>query len=247
MHVRQNAAGGAHQNLSLGPYDPQYNVHVDNGTFLVGGRLSISNVVPGGGSVPASTVVRLLGTGFHYGVTVSAPGLSIAHTAVVSSTEIQLTLGCPAVMDGQEITVTNWYGSKVTYYSYLRGTPVAVSSLPLFAAAMPIFSTRGRRFAQFAPLQPIAPNQVHGLALENPGANTISIWVSLYAPNGAHVADRTLSLPAGGETTQSLAEIFGGTTPQAGSTIQIRGSDEFRAVGLLGDTNAGTVLPLAPL
>src|SRR5215831_4118331 len=36
MHVRPNAAGGAHQNLSLGPYDPQYNVHVDNGTFVVG-------------------------------------------------------------------------------------------------------------------------------------------------------------------------------------------------------------------
>jgi len=247
MHVRQDAPVGANYTLSLGPYDPEYQVTVDPGTFVVGGTLSISNVIPGGGWVPASKVVTVQGTGFYTGVRVSAPGLCIASMEVVSSTEIQLTLGSPAVMDGQEITVSSGQASSVTYYSYLRGTPVAVSSLPLFAAAVPIFSTRGRTFAQFAALQPIPENQVYGLAVENPGANTTRVSVSLYAPNAAFVTETTLYLPSGGEIAQTLTELFGGVTPQAGSTIEIRSSHEFRTVGLLGDTNAGTVLPLVPL
>src|SRR6266850_2329247 len=72
MPVKTTAIPGKTAQLVLDPslsrwVDPNgqdYPVLLTNGIVTVGGTLSISNILPGGGVVPAGTKIRILGMGF---------------------------------------------------------------------------------------------------------------------------------------------------------------------------------------
>ena len=111
------------------------------GSLTVGGSISIRNVLPGGGMLPAGSVVKIDGIGFGAGTTVQVDGATISSTKIVSPTEIDLTLGESADMYAKRIRVRNPDGSSDTYYSYLRASNLGTSSRTLLASAVPIFST----------------------------------------------------------------------------------------------------------
>ena len=68
----------------------------------VGGSLSIQDVVPGGGLVPAGTLVRIDGTGFTPATTLQIDGVSVSSTQFVNSREFNFTLGVPTDLTGFE-------------------------------------------------------------------------------------------------------------------------------------------------
>src|SRR5207245_773312 len=99
-------------------------VELQPGGITVGGSVSITNVVPGGGMLPAGGTFRILGMGFSPQTKVQLSPLRASSIQYVSPGEIRVTVKDGGVLDGAKIQVSNPDNSSDTYYSYLRGVPV---------------------------------------------------------------------------------------------------------------------------
>src|SRR5215469_10547825 len=110
-------------------------------TITVGGSISVTNVIPGGGLQPAGTVIHIQGMGFQPGTQVQLSDIKASSIAVASPGDIEIVLAEPTQMTGKKIQVTNPDGSQDTYFSYMRGIPLGQSTQPLLASAVPIFSS----------------------------------------------------------------------------------------------------------
>jgi hypothetical protein len=100
-----------------------YSVTVNPGQFTAGGSLSIESVTPGGGLLPAGTVLQISGTGFDSSTTVSIDGVAFSGVQVVSPQQMNATLGAPTEMTGKHVRIRNTAGEQVDYYSSLPSTP----------------------------------------------------------------------------------------------------------------------------
>jgi hypothetical protein len=117
-------------------------VELQPGSITVGGSISITNVVPGGGSLPAGGTFRILGMGFSAKTKVRVNPLIASSIQVVSSEEILVTVLNAGVLDGTRITVVNPDKSSDIYYSYMRGVPMGASARPLLGRTVPAFSSK---------------------------------------------------------------------------------------------------------
>ena len=106
-----------------GPDGNQYSVSVTPSTFTVGGGLSVQTVTPGGGLLPAATVVQLTGTGFDPTTTVTIDGVSVSQVAFVNPGQVNLTLGGATELTGKHLHVVNSSGAGIDYYSALPSAP----------------------------------------------------------------------------------------------------------------------------
>jgi hypothetical protein len=96
MPVKRTAIRGKTASLVLDPsfsrwVDPNgqdYPALLTNGLLTVGGTLSISNIVPGGGVVPAGTTIRILGLGFTSDFRVQINEATVAKATYISSTKL---------------------------------------------------------------------------------------------------------------------------------------------------------------
>jgi len=93
-----------------------YTLTVTPGLFQVGGTLSIQNVVPGGGFLPAGTVLQVTGSGFDASTTVNLDGVAVAAPQVVSGQQLNLTLDGPMEPTGKHLHVGNSAGEQVDYF-----------------------------------------------------------------------------------------------------------------------------------
>jgi len=98
-----------------------YSVTVVPGSVTVGGSLAISDVEPGGGILPAGTVVKISGTGFDPAAALTVDGVSVGSVQVVSSQEIDFTIGAAAELTGKRVAVSNPDGSQAEYFPILDG------------------------------------------------------------------------------------------------------------------------------
>jgi uncharacterized protein (TIGR03437 family) len=106
--------------------DPQrniYSVTVAPGTVTVGGSLSVQNLVPGGGLLPAGKVVRINGTGFSASTAVTIDGVSVSNTQFAGTGEIDLTLGGAADLTGKRVVLRNPDGAQVEFFSAIPSAP----------------------------------------------------------------------------------------------------------------------------
>ena len=152
------------------------------GKITVGGSVSITNVVPGGGTLPGGATFSIFGTGFTPQTKVSLRGINASNIQYVSPTQFLVTLRETGTLDGALITVQNPDNSIDTYYSYMRGVPVGQSTRPLLAQTTPVFSIAT---ANEAILPPTISSQVNAdyftaLALQNPNAATASVTVEAH-------------------------------------------------------------------
>ena len=211
------------------------------GTLTIGGSVSISNVVPGGGAWPAGTVIRVLGTGFLPGTKITAK-MKISSASYVSPTEMRVVLQNATTMDQQPLTANNPDGSQVTYYSYLRGVPVAPPANELLAKTDPIFPLRTTGYAVLGPLGNMTGDQFTGVAVQNPTPGPV---VVTFRHDGTG-AIATVTLPSLGRVMDDFTSIFGGSvTAASGDTITITATSGVQLVGLMGDRVARTVMPFA--
>jgi IPT/TIG domain len=146
LRARPDAVAGSHGSFSLDSSSTwtlngvNLLTRVDPATITVGGTLSISSVVPGQGSFPPGTVVSVRGMGFDSGTRLRVEDTAITSVRVVSPTEMRFTLVEPTNITGKRLRADNPDGSRVYYFAYTRGVPAAVSTRPLLARTVPIFS-----------------------------------------------------------------------------------------------------------
>ena len=253
LHIRPDAAVGSKTQFSLDP-SSSWNLGLQGPTTMkpippalitVGGSISITNVVPGGGILAAGTVVKVFGIGFSSKTQVQLSNVVASSIVVVSATEIDITLGKTTDMSGKKIHVVNPDGSQDLYYSYLRGIALGTSVQPLLAGAVPVFASTTATQAIFAPIAAGKAMQFTGLAIQNPDREPASVTVSLFSGNQRLMGRQTTLIPSGYRLMRDISELTGGVTPQPGSYLQVESNQPVQMFGFLGDNTASTVTPFA--
>src|SRR5215472_6304313 len=111
LHVRPDAAPGAQTQFSLDPSSTWMLGLLGSATLkpmtpatvTVGGTISITNVVPGGGWLPGGSIVSIQGMGFQSKTQVQLNAIKASSIAVISSNLIEFTLAEATNMTGQKI------------------------------------------------------------------------------------------------------------------------------------------------
>jgi hypothetical protein len=250
--VRPDAPVGAQGILALDPssslwIDPNgqpYPQQVKPGTFTVGGTVSISDVFPGTGMLPAGSTVVVRGIGFQPGAQIDIDSVHVASTVIVNSTEADLTIADAADLYGRRVRVRNPDQSQAMYYAYLRAASLGQSTRSLLAATMPIFTPQTLSGAYFT--NAAAPGQFLALALQNPGAAPADVTVELRSNSQGLIASTVVTLPPRTKMAREVSELFSGATAPADGFLAVRSSAPVQMLGLVGDDAAGTVDPLLP-
>ena len=227
-------------------------VTVTPGTFTVGGSLSVTSIVPGGGLLPAASVLAIQGAGFQPESSVAIEGVATASTKYVSPTEIELTLGGQTELTGKHVTISNPGGETVDYFAALPSAPAPLppnyQAVPNVQPILPLTSYTAVEMGSAA-----VPNyNTQAIALLNP--NTTSVTVSLVVGYNLGVASNvefndTLALPPGALYFFDASKLLSGDSFAA---LWITASAPLR-IGLYtaplpiyGPMRAPTVTPLNP-
>jgi uncharacterized protein (TIGR03437 family) len=228
-------------------------VTVTPGTFTVGGSLSVTSIVPGGGLLPAATVLAIQGAGFQAETTVAIDGVPIASTKYVSPTEIELTLGGQTELTGKHVSLSNPSGETVDYFAALPSAPAPLppsyKAIPNVQPILPL--TTYTAVEMGTPASPMYNSQ--GVAMLNP--NAIPVTVSLVVGYNLGVESNiefndTLTLPPGGLYFFDVGPLP--LSEDLGTALWITGSAPLRfglytaPLPVYGPTRAPTVTPLSP-
>jgi len=206
------------------------------------GPVSIDDVLPGGGFVPAGSLVSVVGIGFQPGAQVLIDGVSLASTSWVDSSRIDVVTAVDAQFDGRLVSVTNPDLTGASFFANLRATDLGQSARPLLAATEAIFPVQTRSSAVFS-----APTSgtFFGLALQNPGAAGSIVSVDLWNA-GSVVASTSLTLPPQTKVSREVSELFPSVIPSDGSALSVTATVPVQMLGLSGNENDGSVTPVLP-
>jgi len=204
--------------------------------------VSITDVLPGGGFLPAGSLVAVVGIGFQPEAQVLIDGVAVALTSWVDSSRIEVVTAVDAQLDGSSVSVSNSDGTGATYFSYLRATDLGKSARPLLAATEAIFPVQTQSNALFA-----APTSgtFFGLALQNPEPADSIVSVELWDA-GSVVASASLALPTRTKVSREVSELFPGVIPSAGSFFRLTATVPVQMLGLSGNETDGLVTPVLP-
>lgn len=251
--VKPTAMPGKTAALTLDPslsrwVDPtgaDYPVLTTDGLLTVGGTISISNIIPGGGIVTAGTKISILGLGFQPDSKVQVNEAILASQTYVGPNEIDVTLTADVDMTARRIRVKNpATNEQATYYSYQRTSDMGKSKHALVAATVPLFAQNTWSLAYFKPV--LNGSQFSGIALENPTALPVKVSLRLYASNGSLLKTHNVKLLPGKRFTRDLVELFTGVVPGNGTSLKVTSPVAIPMLGLFGDDTLGTVDPVAP-
>ena len=195
----------------------QYSVVGVPGTLTVGGSLSVQDVVPGGGMLPAGSVVKIDGTGFTDHTTVAVDGVSIASTQFVSPQEIDLTLGAAADLTAKRVLVQNPDHSQTAFFSSLRGSFVhrpASGPLTTIQPIFPLLLYSAGNAGTFVVSDA-------GVSLENPHKDPVDVIIDSVATltNGSRIMRTKVTLPPGAIYLESGQKLGGGLYGRASLQI----------------------------
>jgi hypothetical protein len=220
-------------------------VQLQPGKITVGGSVSIANVVPGGGTLPAGAAFSIFGVGFSPQTQVALQGITASSIAYVSPTQILVTLQKAATLDGTLIQVKNPDNSSDSYYSYMRGVPVGQSSDPLLAQTVPVFSTIANTGAILPPTisSQVNPAYFTAVAFQNPSQASATIAVQSVASGGQVTGSAQVTLAPGHRISREISELLGSALP-TGSYLRVTSTQPVQMLGMLGNHSTGVVLPV---
>ncbi len=238
-------------------------------TIAPAGSPYVSDVIPGGGLLPDRSTIRILGANFDANTRVSIEGTQILSSDVtfINSGEIDVKIcngaadgvtTCPNTgasfqLDGERVRVKNQSTNFVNeYYSYPRADDVpGASKNTLVTEVHPMFS-RQTYLAATIPLVN-SGTQFTGLALQNTSGTDDGIKIELLDANGASLtpaATFSFILPARNKIERDvIQDWFGGSVPAGAAKVRMMvtsGNVAVQALGMLGDSGAGTVAPVIP-
>jgi hypothetical protein len=214
---------------------------ISPGTVTVGGTVSIMDVFPGEGLVPAGTVVSVRGIGFSKSTRLKVDAPIRNAVQFVSENELRFTLTAPTNMTGLEIRATNPDSSRSIYLSYLRGITRTVSARTLLAATRPIFGVTSRPAATFGPLPAAAGGQYAAVALQNPNPDAVAVTLSLVAADGTVLHQSVHTIDSRERRALEVSEWLDGVAPPAGASIVVSAAAPIDAISLLCDEGLWTV------
>jgi hypothetical protein len=251
FHVAPDLADGTEATVRLNPSTWTIGgvpiaSRADTATVTVGGSLAVTDVVPGQGWFPAGTIVSVHGVGFEGDMRVRLDGDRLDDVEVVSPNEMRFALAEGRNLAGAELRIDNKdTGEHVTYYSYLRGTPAAISQRTLLSRTRPIFSGVTRSQATFGPLaaSPTSLVKYAGLALQNPNLDPVAIGLELQDADGRLVATSARSLDGGHFFVLEISELFDGQPPPTAGSVRVTATLPIEAFGLVVDERTRSVTP----
>ncbi|WP_321472945.1 hypothetical protein [uncultured Paludibaculum sp.] len=225
------------------------------GTIAVDGELSIDDVFPGGGTIEPGEFVRIQGRGFTPASQVStyaAPGVAnyaaeALNVEYVSPTELRVSSDNPFSLDLRYLKVVNPGQSEKRFYTALYGIDTAPSLYDNLSAAKPLFAPRTFDSATL-PVDPVDPSgaMFQGVAVQNPSQDAVAVRLELVDPTGVGFASTNATLLPREQILKDLEEVFPSLYIPAGSSLRIQSSAPVRLLGVTGDRNAGTMLPVIP-
>ncbi|BDC52118.1 hypothetical protein F183_A44330 [Bryobacterales bacterium F-183] len=194
--------------LFIGPGGSAYTMPFPHqGVLTIGGSISITNVIPGGGQLAAGATVRLLGTGFNSDTRVDIGEIAISDLTLVSSTELTFRVNQATDLTGRRIRARNDDGSDVTYYSYLRPIAVGASSSALLNACHPVYANAMVTSASLA--LPAAPaSGFIGVALQNSTLAPANVEFELVSAGGVTLGRSSIAMPAASRYLRTVTELF---------------------------------------
>lgn len=222
-----------------------YPEDIRDGIFTARGTLCITDILPGGGFLPAGSTVSVVGMGFQPGAIVEIDGATVSSTTFVGPNQLDAVTATPMQLDNRRITVRNADLTRVSYYSYLRAASLGESARPLLAAADAVYPVQPVSSGS-VPAVPAAPATFAAVALQNPGPSTAQVTLTLQSPSSGPLATATLSMPPRTEIAREVSEIFPGAAPAADAVLSVSASSPVQLLGIAGDEVAGTVLPVLP-
>jgi hypothetical protein len=232
-------------------------------TIAPAGSPAVSDVIPGGGVLADRTPIRILGSGFDANTRVSIEDTTIfqSDTHLISPTEIDVVIcngasetatTCPNTgatlhLDGERVRVKDQNNNVNEYYTYQRADDVAgtPSNTPLVGLVHPMFSQQTYNTATI----PLVNNatQFTGVSIQNTSGTPLTIAISLANDSNASLSTVQVTLPNRQKITRNvIADFFSGTVPAGATRIIISSPQKVQVLGMLGDTSAGTVVPVIP-
>jgi hypothetical protein len=231
----------------------------------------VSDVLPAGGLLPDRTLIKIFGAGFNKDTKISIEGTTIvpADQTVVNAGEIDVKICngtvadtatvCPnnggsMQLDGERVRVKDTNTNFVIeYYTYLRADDEPGSSANAQVSLVhPMFS-RLTYLSATIPLV-VSATQFTGLSLQNTNALDSSIKVELLDAGNNSLANTSFILhglgagTAGKKITRDvIADWF--PSPPAGAAkvlVTVTSGPAVQVLGMLGDTSAGTIVPVIP-
>ena len=215
-----------------------------NGSLTIGGSASITNIVPGGGVLPAGTTVRVLGTGFNTNTRIDVNEVKAKDFRYVSPTEIDFTMTSSGDLTGARFTLRGQNKDPdVTYFSYLRAVAVGSSSRALLNGSHPLYPTQLLTSAGIA-VPAVGLNGFVGIALRNSSAVASDVQLELVSSGGSSLGKANVNIPSGGQYMRTVQELFG--SAPAGASVKVTTSVAIQALGLNGDDTSGVVTAFLP-
>jgi hypothetical protein len=254
LHVRPDAVPGWQTQFSLDPSSswvlgllgPATLKPMTPANVTVGGTISVTNVVPGGGLLPAGSIVSIQGMGFQSKTQVQLNAIKASSITVISSNLVQFTLAEATNMTGQKIQVVNPDGSQDTYFSYLRGLPLFTSNRPLLQNTLPIFSSLTHSSAVYPPIGGLPASQFSGVAVQNPNLTPAAVTISLYSAQNVPLGSSTISLPSGYRFIAETSELTNAAI-QTGNYFVVTSTLPVQSFGFIADQSQSTLLPFGAL
>jgi hypothetical protein len=229
------------------------------GALTIGGTLSITDVVPGGGVLKPGDTISVIGIGFDQNTKIQVNNDPGATWAFVSPTQIDVTIVSPCVpdsnpcvpaptlqLDGDRIRAIKG-NETVEYFSYARTDDESGASKNTTVTLVhPMFS----RQMYAAGRIPYASDSTHftGISVQNTSAVDATFDVDVLDANGAVIASVAgIGVRAGKKITRDIQDWITGIV---GSPATIRvtvasGPATLQMLGFVGDTTRGTVVPVA--
>lgn len=214
-----------------------------NGTLTIGGSVSITNIVPGGGLIPAGTTVRILGTGFSPDTDVFINEAAATNIRYVSPTEIDFTMSAARDLTGTRFRVRNKDNSDDTYYSYLRAVAFGASNRATVNGLHPLYQAQTYTSAGIA-VPATGLNGYVALALRNANPGNATVQLDLVSAAGASLGTANFILPSGGQYVRTVQELFGNAP--SGAVVKVASDAAINALGMLGDDTSGLVTAFLP-
>ena len=216
---------------------------VKPGGVKVAQGINIRNVVPGGGTYPAGTVIRISGSGFGAFTKLQTP---VKYSSLlITPGEIRLTLQEQTTMDAQPFQVSNPDRSSDTYFAYLRGTLIHAPSRVMLNSVEPAFPATAHAVATVGPWSALQPGQFIAMAFQNPtlGPAVVTLQVSSQGSfQSAYVV-----LPPATRVVDDLSALLGGIQLHDGDVVKVTSTTPVQMLGIAGDENTGKATPFLPV
>lgn len=231
-----------------------------SGTLTIGGTVSITDVVPGGGPIKVGDTLKILGLNFDGNTKIQINNATIGATTLISNKEIDVTISglckpesdpCSPVdslaLDGDRIRATNTANNDQSeYFSYDRTDDAPGNSgNALVNLVHPMFSQQLLNTGTF-PFK-AGGTQFTGIAVQNTDFSVdATVKIEVLDAGGNSLANSTRLIPAHSKMVRDIADLFaipaGAVTVRA--TVLTGPTQGVKMLGMLGDTSNNSAVPV---